>query len=165
MALSAWIASGCDSAPSREPAPLPRALPGAAAGGGPTPLPVCAGTGHWESCTVFDRLERAGLAPQRGDTIRVAFLRSAGQTWRLGPATIHVFRYRDSVARRADSELLDSLQARPRGETLPAWHGTPTLLTNDNLLAVLLSDNAQQIERVSLALTAGPPPKAEPAPQ
>lgn len=112
---------------------------------------------------MFDRLERAGLAPQRGDTIRVPFLHSAGQTWRLGPATIHVFRYRDSVARRADSGALDSLQARPRGDTVTRWPSPPTLLLNDNLLAVLLSDNAQQVERVSLALTAGPPPKAGPA--
>ncbi len=112
---------------------------------------------------MFDRLERAGLAPLRGDTIRMSFLHTAGETWRLGPSTIHVFRYRDSVARRADSESLDSLQARPRGDTLTTWPGAPTLLMNDNLLAVLLSDNAQQIERVSLALTAGPPPKAESA--
>jgi hypothetical protein len=131
--------------------------------GGPAPLPVCAGTGHWESCTIFDRLERAGLAPQRGDTIRVPFLHTPGQSWKLGPATIHVFRYRDSTARRTDSNTLDSLTARPRGDTLARWTGTPTLILNDNLLAVLLSDNEQQIERVSLALTAGPPPKADPA--
>jgi hypothetical protein len=93
----------------------------------------------------------------------VPFLHSAGQTWRLGASTIHVFRYRDSVARRADSDALDSLHARPRGDTVSRWPGPPTLLVNDNLLAVLLSDNAQQVERVSLALTAGPPPKAEPA--
>ena len=63
---------------------------------GPAPLPTCPGTGHWEACTVFDRLERAGLAPRRGDTIRFSFLKIGGQTWRLGTATLHVFRYRDS---------------------------------------------------------------------
>jgi hypothetical protein len=130
---------------------------------GPPPLPSCPGTGHWESCTVYDRLERAGLAPQRGDTVRVPFLRAAGQTWRLGRATIHVFRYRDSLARHADFVALDSIHARPLGDTLTTWPGTPTLLVNDNLLAILLSDNGEQVERVSLALTAGPPPKAQPA--
>ena len=130
---------------------------------GPPPLPSCPGTGHWESCTVFDRLERAGLAPQRGDTVRFTFLHVAGQTWRLGRATIHVFRYRDSVARHMDFTALDSAHARPRGDTLATWPGTPTVLVNDNLLAILLSDNAEQVERVSLALTAGPPPKAMPA--
>lgn len=112
---------------------------------------------------MFDRLERAGLAPQRGDTVRFPFLRVAGQTWKLGNATIHVFRYRDSVARRTDFVALDSVSARPRGDTLRTWSGTPTLLVNDNLLAILLSENEQQVERVSLALTAGPPPKAVPA--
>lgn len=130
---------------------------------GPAPLPTCPGTGHWEACTVFDRLERAGLAPQKGDTVRFPFLTITGQTWRLGNATIHVFRYRDSLARHADFALLDSLHARPRADTTTTWPGTPTLLVNDNLLAILLSENGEQVERVSLALTAGPPPKAEPA--
>jgi hypothetical protein len=129
----------------------------------PAALPTCPGTGHWEACTVFDRLERAGLAPQRGDTIRFPFLKIAGQTWRLGRATLHVFRYRDSVLRHADFAALDSLHARPRSDTVTTWQGTPTILVNDNLLAILLSDNGEQVERVSLALTAGPPPKATPA--
>jgi hypothetical protein len=130
---------------------------------GPAPLPRCPGTGHWEACTVFDRLERAGLAPQRGDSIRFPFLSAPGQTWRLGNATIHVFRYRDSVSRHTDFVALDSLRARPVADTVTAWPGTPTLLVNDNLLAILLSENGEQVERVSLALTAGPPPKAVPA--
>ena len=134
-----------------------------AAYAGPAPLPSCPGSGHWEACTVFDRLERAGLAPQRGDTIRFPFLKIGGQTWRLGTATLHVFRYRDSTTRHADFAALDSLHARPVGDTLVTWPGTPTVLVNDNLLAILLSDNGEQVERVSLALTAGPPPKAMPA--
>ena len=127
---------------------------------GPPALPTCPGTGHWEACTIFDRLERAGLAPQRGDTVRYPFLAIAGQTWRLGAATIHVFRYRDSTARHADFVKLDSARVRPAGDTVTTWPGTPTLLVNDNLLAILLSDNEEQVERVSLALTAGPPPRA-----
>ena len=150
--------------PAEKKGPPPRVTTDApTAYRGPAPLPTCPGTGHWEACTVFDRLERAGLAPQRGDTIRFPFLRIAGQTWRLGNATIHVFRYRDSVDRHTDFVALDSLQARPRGDTITTWPGTPTLLVNDNLLAILLSENGEQVERVSLALTAGPPPKAVPA--
>ena len=37
------------------------------------------------------------------------------------------------------------------------------MLVNDNLLAILLSENDEKVERVSLALTAGPPPKASTA--
>ena len=137
----------------------------AEAGPGPAVLPACPGTGHWEPCTVFDRLERAGLAPQRGDSLRLPFLTVEGQTWRLGAATIHVFRYRDSLARHGDFAALDSLHARPTGDTLTAWPGTPTVLVNDNLLAILLSDNEEKVERVTRALTAGPPPKAPAAPK
>ncbi len=154
--------AACGPSAKDVPSP-PGAAPAAVGTIGPAPLPTCAATGHWEACTVFDRLERAGLAPQRGDTVRIPFLRVAGQTWKLGNATIHIFRYRDSVARHTDFVALDSLSARPRGDTVPTWSGTPTLLVNDNLLAILLSENEQQVERVSLALTAGPPPKAGPA--
>ncbi len=146
------------SEPKGQPARVTRDAPSGYSG--PAALPTCPGTGHWESCTVFDRLERAGLAPQRGDTVRFPFLRIAGQTWRLGAATIHVFRYRDSVTRHADFAALDSASARPRGDTVTTWPGTPTMLVNDNLLAILLSENEEQVERVSLALTAGAPPKA-----
>ena len=154
--IAACSASESDTT-KRQP---PRVTSDAPARMAPAPLPVCAATGHWESCTVFDRLTRAGLAPQRADSIRVPFLRVAGETWRLGAATIHVFRYRDSVTRQADFSALDSARARPAADTLTSWSGTPTTLVNDNLLAILLSDNAEQVERVTLALTAGPPPKA-----
>jgi len=149
---------------TERPAPPARATPDVVtADGGPALLPACVGTGHWEPCTIFDRLERAGLAPQRGDTVSMAFLSVTGQTWRLGRATLHVFRYRDSVARHRDWVTLDSATARPLTDTITKWPGTPTLLVNDNLLAILLSDNGEQVDRVSLALTAGPPPKAIPA--
>ena len=152
-----WLAA---CGPAEKQAAPPAAPPLRVGATSAVPLPACPGTGHWEACTVYDRLERAGLAPQRGDTLRLPFLQIAGQTWRLGSAALHVFRYRDSVARRADSATLDSLSARPVGDRATTWPGTPTLLLNDNLLAILLSDNEQQVERVSLALTAGPPPKS-----
>jgi hypothetical protein len=153
--------ANCSS--GEKPAQSPPVAAGSNNGTALVPLPKCPGTGHWESCTVFDRIERAGLAPLRGDSVRFPFLRAPGQTWRLGAATLHVFRYRDSAARHTDFTALDSARARPRGDTTTTWPGTPTLLVNDNLLAILLSDNAQQVERVTLALTAGPPPKASPA--
>lgn len=155
--LAAACSDGDTDATKRQPPRLTTDAPTRVAS---APLPMCAATGHWESCTVFDRLTRAGLAPQRADSIRMPFLRVAGETWRLGSATIHIFRYRDSVTRHADFMALDSTRARPTTDTGTTWSGTPTTLVNDNLLAILLSDNAEQVERVTLALTAGPPPKA-----
>ena len=160
IAACASLLVACGTAEKKGPPPRVTTDRPAGTYTGPPALPTCPGTGHWEACTVFDRLERAGLAPQRGDTVRYPFLTVAGQTWRLGVATIHVFRYRDSTARHSDFAALDSARVRPRGDTVTAWPGTPTLLVNDNLLAILLSENEEQVERVSLALTAGPPPKA-----
>jgi hypothetical protein len=148
---------------SREAAPIPPPAERTASTNTlPPPLPTCPGTGHWEPCTVFDRLERAGLAPIRADSLRLAYLRVAGQTWKIGRGTIHIFRYADSAARRADFLTLDSARIRPRGDSIPVWGDSATLLVNDNLLAILLSGNAQHVERVTLALTAGPTPKASP---
>ncbi len=161
VTLAVTLVANCAS--GDKPPQQPPATAGSNSGTALVPLPKCPGTGHWEACTVFDRIERAGLAPQRGDSVRFPFLRAHGQTWRIGAATLHVFRYRDSVSRHTDFAALDSAHARPRGDTTTTWPGTPTLLVNDNLLAILLSDNAQQVERVTLALTAGPPPKASPA--
>jgi hypothetical protein len=141
--------------------PAPPPLPAVAQNSStlPPPLPLCPGTGHWEACTVFDRLERAGLAPQRRDTVRHAWLRVPGQVWGVGRGSVQIFRYADSVARRIDFVALDSARARPKRDTSITWSLPVTVLVNDNLLAIVLSDNAQQIERVTLALTAGPPPK------
>ncbi|MCU0625307.1 MAG: hypothetical protein MUF21_02310 [Gemmatimonadaceae bacterium] len=95
--------------------------------------PTCLGTGHWEPCTIVDRLERAGLVPLGGDSIRRPFLAVAGQTWRLHRGTLHVFRYADSSARVRDLATLDTLRATPRGDTTRSWGDGPvTLLASDN---------------------------------
>lgn len=124
----------------------------------PTASPTCVGTGHWEECTLPDRLERAGLVPIAGDTIRRPWLAVPGRSWRLHRATLHVFRYPDAAARARDLATLDTVRAAPRADTSIAWPGPVTLLANDNLLAILEGGDAVLVERVSLALTAGPTP-------
>jgi hypothetical protein len=158
LALAALVACGGES--REAPASRAAATTAATRPAPPRASPTCLGTGHWEECTLPDRLERAGLVPIATDSIRRPWLAVAGRTWRLHRATLHVFRYPDSTARARDLATLDTLRAAPRADTTQSWPGPVTLLASDNLLAILEGGDAVLIERVSLALTAGPTPKS-----
>jgi hypothetical protein len=104
------------------------------------------------------RLDQSGLAPlstteKVGDLPQ---LPGTPFTLRLGNAAIAVYFYPDSMARRAASATLDTAkfisQLRP-----VSMHKETTLIENDNALALLFSQNEHQRERVSDAITAGPP--------
>jgi hypothetical protein len=139
------------------------ATPGAAtatATAAPTGSPTCLGSGHWEECTLPDRLERAGLVPIARDSITRPWLAVAGRSWQLHRSTLHVFRYPDADARARDQATLDTLRAAPAADTTITWNGRTMLLASDNLLAVLVSDDDVLRERVALAITAGPTPTA-----
>lgn len=117
----------------------------------------CPRTGHWDACTLKERLDAAGLVPRdSGDSVRQRFLSVPGGRLLLGRDQLVAFVYADSAAMRADASRLDSLAAAPRGSGAP-WPAAPTLITSDNLLAVLLGGDDHKIERVTLAITAGPP--------
>jgi hypothetical protein len=114
----------------------------------------CVLSGLWRQCSVRERLERAGLAPQVGDTVRHAFLHVPGQRYRVGDAEVQAFVYETTEMRRRDTAPLDSVRAAPPG-TDTVWERPPTLITAANLAAVLIGGNERQVERVTLALTAG----------
>lgn len=115
----------------------------------------CPAGALWAQCSVRERLERSGLAPQPVDTVRHAFLHVPGQRYRLGDAELQAFVYESPAMRERDTAPLDSIRAAPPG-TETTWERPPTLITSGNLAAILLGGNARQVERVTLALTAGP---------
>ena len=125
----------------------------------PSAAPVAAGAPCppgplWSQCGVRERLERAGLAPQPSDTVRHAFLHVPGARYRVGDAELQAFVYETVEMRQRDTAPLDSVRAAPPGAE-PGWEKPPTLITSENLAAVLVGGNARQVERVTLALTAG----------
>jgi hypothetical protein len=125
------------------------------------PLPPararCPRTGHWDACTLRERLDAAGLVPRdSGDSVRQPFMAVAGGRLLLGRSELVAFLYEDAASMRADVGRLDSLAAAPRGAGAP-WSQPPTLITSDNLAAVLLGGDEHKVERVVLAITAGPP--------
>jgi hypothetical protein len=116
--------------------------------------PGCVLGALWQQCGVRERLDRAGLAPVVGDSVRQPFLHVPGRRYRVGDAELQVFVYETVEMRRRDTAPLDSVRVAPPG-TQPAWERTPTLITSGNLAAILVGGNERQVERVTLALTAG----------
>ena len=127
---------------------------------------ACPQNGLWAQCSVLYRLERAGLAPRLDSTGKVEE-KSIGRGAGEGAATsfvvniglrarLEVFLYGDSAARIADETHLDRKQF-VNGTQEQTILRERTLVENANLVGLLTSINAHQRERVSDALTAGPP--------
>jgi hypothetical protein len=125
---------------------------------------ACPATGLWAQCAVLYRLERAGLAPHLDSTGKVEEKSIGGAATsfvvKIGTlARLEVFLYPDSAARIADESHLDRKQlvGATQEQTIKRER---TLIENANLVGLLTSINSHQRERVSDALTAGPPQPA-----
>jgi hypothetical protein len=118
----------------------------------------CPMTGDWRACSVKERHVRAGLVPiARPEPEREPFLSVPGTVYDLGKyAELHVYVYPTREARERESAALDSATAAPRGRSVD-WKYPPTLMTSNNVLAILVAQNEHLIERVQLAITAGLP--------
>lgn len=129
---------------------------------GMTGAPACPATGHWNSCSVVKRLESAGVAPQ--PTKSLPDLPALGATptlFKVGTAGLAVYLFADSTARARAARSLDTSAFVSASRDL-TMRGEATSIQNDNLLALLFSRSEQQRERVSDALTAGPPQPRQP---
>ena len=134
-------------------------IPAAAA-----PAPACPATGNWASCSVVYRLERAGLAPHvdSSATPDERSLHGRPLVLKIGfNAKLEVFLYADSTTRVADERALDRRDyvSATASQTIKRER---TLIENANLVGLLSSTNDLQRERVSDALTAGPPQPSKP---
>ena len=117
----------------------------------------CPATGNWAECSVFERLDRAGLAPRRDSAgATEAPLSPKGYLLRVGNSELEIYVYPAASARERDEAKLD----RTKYLEYPApltMRPQPTLIRSANLIAVLHSRNEHQRERVAVAITAGPP--------
>jgi hypothetical protein len=119
--------------------------------------PACPGTGHWSPCAVLKRLEAAGVAPQRTESL--ADLPDLGPTptlFTVGRSGLAVYLFADSTARARAARTLDTTRYLSADRELTMRNET-TAIQSDNLLALLFSRSEQQRERVSDAFMAGPP--------
>jgi len=112
----------------------------------------------WALCSVEKRLAQSGFVVKRvaGDApLRSGFsIRPTAYT--LGRSRLEVFLYPSESAASADVAKIDTISAAPPGKP-NRWGTAPTFARSANLLAVFLTDNPTQAERLTLALTAGAP--------
>ena len=146
--------SGLASAPATE-----RGAPAATPNPPPPSMAACPANGRWSECAVFQALDRAGLAPRRDSAsgaITLPPLAQSGTRLLLGGSELDIFVYPDVGDRERDEGRLDRSKYIEASDE-PTLRGEATLIRTVNLLAVLRSRNDHQRERVSDALSAGPP--------
>ena len=119
----------------------------------------CPRTGKWALCSVEKRLVQSGFVVRRanGEPPRRAGFSVTPTVYSLGRSRLEIFIYPSESALAADVAKMDTLSAAPRGAKNPWPFFSPTFVRSANLVAVFLTDNATQAERLTLALTAGAP--------
>jgi hypothetical protein len=123
----------------------------------------CQHTGLWAPCSVERRLKQAGFVVTKVDSVipKRAGFSVDPIVYSLGKSRLEVFLYDNERAVEKDVAKLDTVRVVPTGSTA-TWEGTPTFIRSANLLAVLLTQNQRQAERVVLAITAGAPQPGSP---
>lgn len=128
----------------------------------PTVKVLCPATGRWAPCSVEKRLKSAGQVARKieGDAPARAGFSIKPIVYALGrDSRLELFIYRDAAAMAKDLAKMDTIRVAPAGG-VAAWPMTPTLIRSGNLAAVLLTRDAREADRLSLALTAGAPQPA-----
>ena len=121
---------------------------------------ACPRTGLWAQCSVEKRLSQSGFVVRRlpDSTKRRSGFSVTPIAYSLGHSRLDVFLYSTIDAATREAGGLDTTLAGPRGKPSQWGIGVqPTFVRSANLIAVFLTDNPTQSERLSLALTAGAP--------
>ena len=119
---------------------------------------ACPRDGLWHECSVAHRLELSGLRPRVVDSLtRIAGIARKARLWQIGRQTLRAVIFETEAQASAAMASLDSARAAPRGDSTVAWPERPTIIQSVNLVALMLGGSDRQVERVSDALTAGPP--------
>ena len=79
----------------------------------------------------------------------------------LGSSRLEAFFYKSEAELAKEVQQLDTVAVAPKGTTT-SWPSTPVLIRSANLAAVFLGQNPRQVERLTLAITAGPPQPGSP---
>lgn len=172
LILLAAFALACNSASKAPPGDSVSGnvepAPGVAANNTPSSsaldVSACPHDGKWALCSIEKRLRQSGFVVKRvdGDTAHRIGFSVKPAVYTLGQSRLEIFLYSDSAALAKDVAKLDTLTAGPVGSPSQWGEVPPMLIRSANLAAVLLSTNPRQAERVSLALTAGPPQPGSP---
>jgi hypothetical protein len=93
---------------------------------------------------------------RRHEGVRHGFLSVEGMVWETSRAEVQVFLYASEADRARDLQNVDTVAVSPRDKRV-YWREPATLVTSGNLMAIIISLNDRQAERIALALGAGLP--------
>ena len=163
--VSLWLLMvGCDRAREAQPETPRVAAADTTAAANPQPPAStdsgspCPRTGRWAICSLEKRLEQSGFVLRKvngGNPRRLGFAVEP-VVYSLGRARLEVFIYPDEAALIRDIARIDTVIVAPRGQKND-WEIPPRFVRSGNLIAVFLTRNEQQAERMTLAITAGAP--------
>jgi hypothetical protein len=120
---------------------------------------TCVAEGEWQPCSVEKRLTDAGFVPIKKGASPSDLFAVPGMSYGLGAAELRVYLFQSAKERENAIAGIDTVSVTRRGG-VSSWPTPPTLITSNNLAAVLLSNNGRLIERVQNAITAGLPSAA-----
>jgi hypothetical protein len=117
----------------------------------------CPPTGNWAECSVTARLLSAGLGV-RLDSVpaRDSAMARPGLLYNIGRATLQVYLFADSAERKAATAGIDTARYASYTAT-QGYPPKPALLRSANLVALLVSQNDEQRQRIGDAIMAGAP--------
>jgi hypothetical protein len=130
------------------------ALPGEIGLGGARPDSIPAHAVTWNLAMVGAALRRVGLSPAiTPEEIRQPFLSVRGALLKIPGADVQVFIYADASAAARDVARLDTARVAPP-TMMVEWISRPHLVVDNNLVAIVLTDDDALQSRVRRALSA-----------
>jgi hypothetical protein len=107
----------------------------------------------WDLEMVEGQLREAGFAVNRDRTpVSLPYMSVPGTALDLGNSvTVQIYLYGDAAARGADTDKLDASRAVPPGTT-PTWRTPATLVTDNNMAAIVVTGDEALRTRISSAL-------------
>jgi hypothetical protein len=107
----------------------------------------------WNLEMVEGQLHEAGFTVSRDRTpVHLSYMSVPGTALDLGGSvTVQIYLYGDAAARGSDTDKLDPTRAAPAGATV-AWRSPATLVTDNNMAAIVLTADAGARTRISEAL-------------
>lgn len=106
----------------------------------------------WDAATVEGQLRGAGLTPTGArEIVRQPLLSVPGVVFRIPAADVQAYVYADAGAVARDAGLIDTTRVAPPTMMIE-WRMRPHLVTDNNLLAIVLTDDERRAARIRTAL-------------
>jgi hypothetical protein len=151
LLFASAVACGRDERPTVDTTAVPGERTVASAGApGDTAAPQGA---TWDLEMVEGQLREAGFTVTRDRTpVNLPFMSVPGTALDLGgSAAVQIYLYGDAGARGSDTDKLDPARAAPQGSTV-AYRGPATLVTDNNLAAIVVTADPAVRARITEAL-------------